>query len=233
MSISSILDFLKKANKFSQVTHFVQFSPNLAQMMVRLSLTKVIRWIFDFRKCSPSQPIKIDEVIAKQEVSSYLNASMYRNQTWYISVHPLQSIKNDAKSSDKKQGHISATLWCIKTKFGTWTRDPILSKKAFRRFYWSFVCLKISWEVPGPGHGNFSCQPKLMRPPFRILSKAQFTKFRTHDLQTKFHKCYQMDFWFEKYFVQYSEGISQQSFDVVIPNLLYGLKTPSWGCGKK
>ena len=51
-SISAILNFMQKSKMFSQATKFFQSSSTLAQMFFRLTLTKVIVWIFDFWNCS-------------------------------------------------------------------------------------------------------------------------------------------------------------------------------------
>ena len=70
-----------------------------------------------------------------------------------------------------------------------------------------------------------------MQQPYWILSKGLFeffftghkvclifTKFGTDDLQTKPHKSYQMDYWFSKSFVQFSQSESA----VKLPNRKWG-----------
>ena len=74
----------------------------------------------------------------------------------------------EAKSPNRKWGHNSATLWCIKTKLGSWTRDPVLRKSQTFSLVWPLgdtaiskhvfrwcvclrkiiSCLVIPWEVP-------------------------------------------------------------------------------------
>ena len=85
IGFSAILDFLKQCYKYSQATHFVQSSSNLAQMIFGPSHRKIIRWIFDFRNCSV-QPIEIGGGEAtKQDVRAYLsNALMCWYQSWYM-----------------------------------------------------------------------------------------------------------------------------------------------------
>ena len=120
--------------------------------------------------------------------------------------------------------------------------SSVTSKSTNRK--WAHICLKkifsylvIPWGVPRPRHGNFSCPPKWCCRHIGFIER-----FKLFSQATKFAQSSLIGH-------RWSSGRASQNVingwkptkqevraypisSLMLTNLVYGLRSPSWGCGK-